>query len=122
MLRSHLVRAVKAGVLWALAFLFSLSCMRDRVNGDAKPDEIRNELARLFPPGSRVTDARDFLTRDGFTCSEEKGEFAGTSRRGLFIYCDRSRGVLISRRIQIALFHEEGKIIETAATAGLIGP
>ncbi len=124
MVRTLPGRAGKAGVFWALAFFFLWSCAHDRVHADAKPWEIQHELNRLFPPGSPADSAREFLTNDGFVCSDSNGEFAGTTRRGPFVFCDRSRArsFWISRRVQIAIFHEQGKIVETAATAGLIGP
>ncbi|MBL8995168.1 MAG: hypothetical protein JNM63_17605 [Spirochaetia bacterium] len=88
---------------------------------------FRSELLRLIPIGTEVSAAKKIMDRNGFSVNESSGPFAGIRddlKGKPFLYCDRERsaGFLISRRYQATLVFENHKVIDIAATTGLIGP
>ena len=83
----------------------------------------RVELLQIAPAGSDARKALPELQRRGFVCSWTKAAlFKGVEVKRDYLYCDLSRGFLVSRRWQLALVHDDFKVADAAFGIGLVGP
>jgi hypothetical protein len=88
---------------------------------EESPRMVETILSQI-PVGTPVDDAQRFMEREGFKCSRSIGESFGDHKGLDYIYCDRSEGLVVQRRWQVALVHRNGKVIEVLASTGLVGP
>ena len=120
MTRRHL-----RSTLLALVLLAGLGCSGP-TRGLKDPSKMKGVVLKAVPVGSRIEEARRFMEREGFRCSPQtKSSFAdhdGT-RKGIdYLYCDRSEGLIVSRRWQVAIVHSGDRVTDVLANTGLIGP
>ncbi|MDY6785132.1 MAG: hypothetical protein SW833_21745 [Cyanobacteriota bacterium] len=98
---------------------------------------MEQEIQRFIPLGSSVTEAREIMESNGFECdyiedrrfTRERGspDSPGTGRTIIYesidyLYCDISKGFIVSRRWQVAIIHEDRQVTLIAVSTGLTGP
>src|SRR5262245_50464512 len=90
--------------------------------GIEEPARMAEAVLGRIPVGTPVEEAQRFMEREGFDCYRE-ADGATIGRPGLgYIYCNRSDGVAIKRRWQVAVVHRDGKVVDVLASTGLVGP
>ena len=107
----------------------ALACLGLLVAGCAQPfsaDEniARAELLQIAPVGSDAREAVSRLESMGFKCSWQiQRPFAGVSGNTDYLYCDRYKmtGVLVSRRWQLALIHQDYSVTDARFGISLTG-
>ncbi len=85
----------------------------------ADEEGTRNSVLRRFPKGSPVADVGVAFERIGFLCKPS------TYESKPILYCDsgeRGRLNLVTKRWQIILIEEDGRLVDVRATVGLTGP
>lgn len=95
------------------------------------PDLMEQEVLRLIPLGSSVANAEKIMTNNGFKCSpkekrsfvRENEEIANPREEFDYLYCDIEKlaGILVFRRWQINIFHENSKVNQVSVSIGLTG-
>ncbi|MDY6785131.1 MAG: hypothetical protein SW833_21740 [Cyanobacteriota bacterium] len=101
------------------------------------PDLMEQEIQRFISLGSSVTEARKIMESNGFVCDYvENSTFArerddpsapGGVKQTIyenvdFLYCDISKGFIVSRRWQAALVYEDSQVTFISVSTGLTGP
>jgi hypothetical protein len=86
------------------------------------PPRMVEVILGRIPVGTPLSEAERFMTSEGFAC-RHTADGAFLDRRGLsYLSCDRSTGVVVQRRWQVAIGARDGKVDEVLASTGLIGP
>jgi hypothetical protein len=91
---------------------------------DADEGTAREELLRIAPLGSDARTAVATLKDMGFKCVwNEHRPFKGMDGNHDYLYCDYSKmvDVLITRRWQIALVHDNFRVVDARFGIGLTG-
>ncbi|MDY6785129.1 MAG: hypothetical protein SW833_21730 [Cyanobacteriota bacterium] len=98
---------------------------------------MEQEIQRFIPLGSSVAEAQKIMEDNSFKCDYvEDGTFSrvrynsnapgGTTRtiyRNVdFLYCDVSKGFIVSRRWQAALVYEDSQVTFISVSTALTGP
>ena len=94
---------------------------------------LRQELMKVIPIGSRVTDAKKLMEQNGFKCKmKEKAAFVEYDERNNqilhenedYLWCDKSRQVaeLISRRWQVIITHKREVVTGVYVSSGIKAP
>lgn len=117
-------RLRKSMIFWA-AFLSAAAlayCSREEfLAQDAA--STKQAIIKKIPLGTPVEKAKDTMERHGFHCLGMPPDRAHNSP---FLYCDSGErltaGILISKRWQVGLLHENGTVSEIWANVGLTGP
>lgn len=98
----------------------------NRMRLTQNPQATRKSIMKFVSPGMRIEKAKAVMEENHFTCSL-KNEGAFTAGKKLYtninyIYCDRQTKELVSRRWQVAVVHEKGRVKDVLVSTGLIGP
>lgn len=116
---------------------FGCLAMTPKFKFHEEPDLMEQEIMRVIPLGSSISEAKKIMEGNGFKCEYvEKGSFVRerddsnapgrvrqTSYEGIdYLYCDQSRGFIVSRRWQAAIVHEDSKVTVVAVSTALTGP
>ena len=124
-------KAIFAIGLCGLAFFVWLVFFR--VSGQTylsqEPKQVRQEILKLVPLGSDITQAKTVMESNGFVCTWEKNEQFATLPKGQqmihrkadFLYCDREQGWITHERWQVAIVHKNGRVTEVHVSYGIIG-
>lgn len=104
-----------------------LSCGSPKPSAKLPADEaaFRSFLQSRIPIGTTVMEGERRLAKMGFDVRSREGAlFVGMNAPGNFLHGDlqRSAGLMVSRRYQVALVHSNGNIFLILATTGLVGP
>ncbi|MBF2001107.1 MAG: hypothetical protein IGS38_10355 [Synechococcales cyanobacterium M58_A2018_015] len=89
--------------------------------GIEEPAQMVEVVLSQAPVGTPVNDAQQFMEREGFSCSRSTNQPFGDRENLNYIYCDRSEGFLVLRRWQVAIVHQDGRVVEVLASTGLVG-
>ncbi|MDY6785133.1 MAG: hypothetical protein SW833_21750 [Cyanobacteriota bacterium] len=97
---------------------------------------MEQEIQRFIPLGSSVVEAREIMESNGFVCEYAENErfsrvrddpsAPGRIRQTIYenvdyLYCDISKGFIVSRRWQAALVHEDSQVTFISVSTGLTG-
>ena len=102
--------------------LVSMNRMRLTQN----PQATRKSIMKFVSPGMRIEKAKAVMEENHFTCSlKNEGAFMAGKKLYTninYIFCDRQTKELVSRRWQVAVVHEKGRVKDVLVSTGLIGP
>ena len=110
--------------LTVVAALLLVACRHQGLPGRyQQPDSMRAAVLHLVPIGSSVDTAQARLEREGFRCALTHGPFAEHPATD-YLWCDATVGAgsPVTRRWQVAVFEDSGRVRDVAAKTGLIGP
>jgi hypothetical protein len=105
-----------------------LSCRVTRVAGQLPDDPVRarEALLSVVPRGTTLVTAQESMAHQGFACVPQvDASFQGITgmRTHLnYIYCDqRTKGVVVHTRWQVALIHELDHVIDVDVSVSRTG-
>lgn len=85
--------------------------------------EMQRQVLAIVPLGTTVGDASARMQAAGFVCTLYKQQpFNVRGEKLDYLFCDRSEGLVVQRRWQIALVLHHARVSEIRASTGLIGP
>lgn len=89
--------------------------------GITSPERMTEVVLKEIPLGTVIDQAQEFIEREGFECTFLNEDI----RKGrTILHCDRSDQVEwpVSRRWQVLLTCDSGKVVEVNVHSGLVGP
>lgn len=110
--------------------------MENKIALSEDPDVVEREILRIVPIDSSIDRAKQIMEKNGFNCQfTENGTFArmridknapsGTRHQVYenvdYLYCANSKGFLVQRRWQVAIFHTEKYVKSVAVSTWLVG-
>jgi len=111
-----------------LVLIFCLLCAgcqrADAPRLTSDPQQVRNEILQYIPIGSDIGRAQELMEGYGFRCEMiRNGEWLKLSDID-YLYCDinKSESFLVSRRWQVAIIEDRGRVKDIQVTTGLTGP
>ncbi|MBI3394617.1 MAG: hypothetical protein HY042_02165, partial [Spirochaetia bacterium] len=99
-------------IVVSLTACIGMTCLKPSLIDGERADTAHQAILERYPPGTRIETVTQALENDGFTCAYQEGEFVGMKGRARYLYCDRSNGLLVSRRWQIAVVPEGALVKE----------
>lgn len=98
----------------------------NRMKLSADTQKTRASILKFVPPGTRTEKAKKIMEENNFKCTlKTEGEFMTAKKLYTninYIYCDRSTKEIVSRRWQVAVVVEKGRVKDVLVSTGLIGP
>ena len=108
----------------SIVILFCIALIGCRAPFRDDESEARMQLLEIAPIGSDARDALPILESRGFKCKWSKQEeFYGLTGKNDYLYCDIEKlaGILVTRRWQLALIHENYIVTDAKFGIGLTG-
>lgn len=114
-------------VFWCFMFFISgCGLSHRRILFTENPSETRDNILRVIRRGTPVPDAKKTMEQYGFKCAMKKDKpFSANKQyyeRLNYLYCDKERGIVVSRRWQVAFVYRKNAVTDVLVSTGLIGP
>jgi len=108
---------ILAGV-WAFRFI--------RGSGMETADEMRASLLKIIPVGTPVSEAETLLQNQGFEVQRmTNASFVENDKLREhidYLYGNMSEGIVVQRRWQVSIVHDQNAVREISVSTSLVGP
>ena len=118
-----------ADIIILSILILTMSCrsgIKTGIKFDDDPALVKEAIKKLIPFGTTIEKAEGIMTENNFTCRlMKKSSFHDNEKiyhNIDFLYCDRSRGLIVSRRWQVAIVYTNEKVDDVYVSSGLTGP
>ncbi len=90
------------------------------------PKETRSNILRVIHQGTSVQNAKKIMEQAGFKCEMQNDKPFSAGKQYYehlnYLYCDKERGMVVSRRWQVAIVRQGNNVSDVLVSTGLIGP
>ncbi len=119
------------GIILSITLSIASKLVANKIKFHEDPDLMKEEILSYISIGSPIADAKEVMEQNGFTCEYMENETHGTTEENLrfnvdFLYCDFSKPLLskalvVSRRWQVVIEHQDESVESVFVSTGLVG-
>lgn len=108
--------------LCCMVFLVLTACGPRQETAELTPKEMQAKLTEAIPKGTALTQAQQFMEKEGFVCEAiVDGEWR-KKKVARFLRCAREDGKMIKRKWDVALIHDGEKVLSVDLRTALVYP